>query len=554
MAGVQEVLAERYELLEVLGRGGMGVVYRARDRVLDRVVAVKVLPFDRAQDPISVARFEREALAVAALSHRNIVAVFDAGSDGETRFIVMEYLPGHSLAELLRDRGALGAGQAVEVAAQVADALAAAHRAGIVHRDIKPANVMIDEHGHAKVLDFGIARLASALSLTQTAMVVGSAQYLAPELCRGDAADARSDIYALGCLLYALLTGKPPFTGDVVAAVVHQQLSRAPRSPVEVDSTIPAALGALTLAMMAKEPGDRPQDARALVTALPATLSAAVPPGRATPSDPEATRVMPLMSADRLDPDVTREMTGPTQVMGEHARSMPEPTRVMPEPTGIMTTDAGPHRRRALTALGAAVLAVAVAVIALLAFTGSSGPGRARAAKHSGTSKKAAAKHQATTSSTVTSTSSEPTTADTATTTADTTPTPTTVAAATALGSLIETDAQAGTVASSAAGAIVGDVQQVATTAASGQSAQAVAAFMKLGTDLNNFAQQGQISTSAIPALNTAVATLGAALEQSAATTTAQTPAGPEHQPGGGPHHGGPGGGLSPGRAKKLGK
>ncbi|HEX3615754.1 MAG TPA: protein kinase, partial [Solirubrobacteraceae bacterium] len=204
MAGVREVLAERYELLEVLGRGGMGVVYRARDRVLGRVVAVKVLPFDRAQDPVSVARFEREALAVAALSHRNIVAVFDAGSDGDTRFIVMEYLGGRTLAEVLRERGALDVEQAVDVAAQVASALAAAHRAGIVHRDIKPANVMLDEHGHIKVLDFGIARLVSGLSLTQTAMVIGSAQYLAPELCRGASADARSDIYALGCVLYAL--------------------------------------------------------------------------------------------------------------------------------------------------------------------------------------------------------------------------------------------------------------------------------------------------------------------------------------------------------------
>jgi serine/threonine-protein kinase len=556
MAGVQEVLAERYELLELLGRGGMGVVYRARDRVLDRVVAVKVLPFDRAQDPVSVARFEREALAVAALSHRNIVAVFDAGTDGATRFIVMEYLAGRSLAERLRDRGALDTAQAVDVAAQVASALAAAHRAGIVHRDIKPANVMLDEHGHVKVLDFGIARLAAGLSLTQTAMVVGSAQYLAPELCRGAAADARSDIYALGCVLYALLTGQPPFTGELPAAVVHQQLSAAPRAPVEFDPAMPAALSALTLAMLAKEPEERPQDAQELVTALPATLANRAARGAAGSQDAEATRVMPLPSAGLDAADATREMTEPTRVVTEPTRVMPGPTRVMPWPTRGVPADPGPHRRLALAAIAAATLAVAV--IALLALTGGSGPSRARAAKHSSTtaSNRAASTRPATTSSTSTSAATDTATTDTATTStsADGVSTPQT--AIVALSTLLENDAQAGTVAAPAAHAIVADAQQITAAAESGQGAAALAGFMKLGTDISGFAQHGQINASAIPALDAAVSTLGAVLEQSAVGTTpaAQTVAGPGQQPGAGRHHGGPGGGLPPGEAKKLGK
>jgi serine/threonine-protein kinase len=527
MAGVQEVLAERYELLEVLGRGGMGVVYRARDRVLGRVVAVKVLPFDRAQDPVSVARFEREALAVAALSHRNIVAVFDAGTDGETRFIVMEYLSGQSLAELLRDGGTFDTAQAVDVAAQIASALAAAHRAGIVHRDIKPANVMLDEHGHVKVLDFGIARLAAGLSLTQTAMVIGSAQYLAPELCSGAAADARSDIYALGCVLYALLTGQPPFRGEVVAAVVHQQLSAAPRAPIELDPAIPAALSALNLAMLAKEPQDRPQDAQALVTALPATLADPAAPGPAA----------------RIDADATREMTGPTRVMSE-------PTRVMPAATRVMPAQTGSHRRGVLALVGAATLAIAV--IALVVFTGGSGPSRARAAKHSSTPGAAAGTRHPTTSSTATTSDTTTTDTGTITTSTDVTSTPTTVAsAATALATLLEADAQAGTVDASAAKALAADAQQIDKAIASGQSAPAVAAFMKLGNDISGFAQHGQINSSAIPGLNSAVATLGTTLEQSAQTTTTQTAPGPAQQPGGdGPHHGG----LPPGQAKKHGK
>jgi serine/threonine-protein kinase len=355
MAGVQEVLAERYELLDVLGRGGMGVVYRARDRVLDRTVAVKVLPLDRAQDPTAVARFEREALAAAALSHRNIVSVFDFGADQETRFIVMEHLSGQSLAQRVHDRGPLSVGEAVDAGEQVASALAAAHGAGIVHRDIKPANVMINEHGHVKVLDFGIARLTSGISLTQTAMVVGSAPYLAPELIRGAPADARSDIYALGCVLYELLAGRPPFSGELAAAVLHQQTHAVPQRLLRLNRAVPPALETLVMSMLAKDRSGRPHDAGAVLRMLTAVRN----------GDAEAaTELMPSPVAPRT------AVMPPTAVMPQ----APEvPTRVLRRSrTPITDLARGAVRRRTLT--GAAVLIVLVA--AALGLASGGGPAK----------------------------------------------------------------------------------------------------------------------------------------------------------------------------------
>lgn len=307
VARVAEILAGRYELLEVIGRGGMGLVYRGRDRVLERTVAVKVLPFEHAENPILVERFSREARAIASLSHPNIVAVFDTGREAGSRYLVMEFVSGASLAQLMTDGGPFAQTEAVDVAAQVASALAAAHRAGIIHRDIKPANVMVEPSGDVKVLDFGIAHAAADPALTRTSMVLGSAPYIAPEMARGEKADERSDIYSLGCVLYELLTGRAPFTGDLPEAVMSQHTSVAPRPPRELEPTVPPALDALVVRMLAKRREDRPQTAAELVSELPASLHEPSPPVIAAPIAPPARTVA--------------EASGPQPALGPRRRN-----------------------------------------------------------------------------------------------------------------------------------------------------------------------------------------------------------------------------------------
>lgn len=261
-AGGPRTLAGRYRLDEVIGRGGMSTVYRGIDLSLDRVVAVKVAldPLVE-QSPIYLARFTREAHAAAAIGHPGVVTVYDAGADGPTRFIVMEFVPGRSLADILREEHPLNPDRAASIAAAVADALSAAHTAGIIHRDVKPGNIMVTPDGSVKVLDFGIARALDSKTLTQTATVLGTSAYMSPEQALGQPVDARSDIYSLGCVLYEMLTGEPPFIADVSAAVLHQHVRVEPIPARERNPGIPPALGELVMQMLAKSPSDRPQTA-----------------------------------------------------------------------------------------------------------------------------------------------------------------------------------------------------------------------------------------------------------------------------------------------------
>lgn len=214
------LLGERYELGEVIGRGGMAEVRRGRDTRLGRVVALKMLRVDHSVDATFQARFRREAQSAASLNHRNIVAVYDTGEDmldgHRIPYIVMEYVEGQTLREMLHERARFTPERSIEVISATLDALEYSHRAGIVHRDIKPGNIMINTAGEVKVMDFGIARSLAdtGMALTQTAAVVGTAQYISPEQARGEQADARSDLYATGCVLYELLTGRPPFVGE----------------------------------------------------------------------------------------------------------------------------------------------------------------------------------------------------------------------------------------------------------------------------------------------------------------------------------------------------
>jgi serine/threonine protein kinase len=264
-------LGGRYDVGQVIGRGGMAEVYEGTDRRLNRRVAIKVLRPDLARDPMFQERFRREAQSAAGLNHPNIVAIYDTGEDILTDngnhvsipYIVMEYVEGLTLRQALNNGPRLLPERALEVIAGVLAALDYAHRHGIVHRDIKPANIMIDTNGDAKVMDFGIARAMSdaATSVTATSAVMGTAQYLSPEQARGELVDARSDIYSSGCVLYELLTGVTPFSGESPVAIAYQHVNEPPKPPSTVDSSIPANLDSITLGALAKSPSNRYQTA-----------------------------------------------------------------------------------------------------------------------------------------------------------------------------------------------------------------------------------------------------------------------------------------------------
>jgi eukaryotic-like serine/threonine-protein kinase len=267
------MLGDRYQIGEVIGRGGMAEVHEGRDLRLGRRVAVKILRPDLARDPSFQARFRREAQSAAALNHPNIVAVYDTGEDtlmgeGETAvivpYIVMEYVDGMTLRQLLASGRRLLPERALEISAGVLSALDYAHRHGIVHRDIKPANVMLTRTGDVKVMDFGIARAmndTNTATMTAAQSVMGTAQYLSPEQARGEVVDARSDLYSASVLLYELLTGKPPFTGDSPVSIAYQHVSEMPTPPSQVDPGVTPEVDAVVLRALAKSPDDRYQTA-----------------------------------------------------------------------------------------------------------------------------------------------------------------------------------------------------------------------------------------------------------------------------------------------------
>ncbi|MFE0641177.1 protein kinase, partial [Streptomyces sp. NPDC058877] len=257
----------RYRLTHRLGRGGMAEVFAAEDVRLGRTVAVKLLRADLAEDPVSKARFTREAQSVAGLNHHAIVAVYDSGEDlvggRPVPYIVMELVEGRTIRDLLLSAEAPGPEQALIIVSGVLEALAYSHQHGIVHRDIKPANVIITHTGAVKVMDFGIARAlhGAQSTMTQTGMVMGTPQYLSPEQALGKAVDHRSDLYATGCLLYELLALRPPFTGETPLSVVYQHVQDAPVPPSEVAQGVPPELDGLAMRSLAKDPDDRFQSA-----------------------------------------------------------------------------------------------------------------------------------------------------------------------------------------------------------------------------------------------------------------------------------------------------
>lgn len=297
-------LSSRYELGEILGFGGMSEVHLARDLRLSRDVAIKVLRADLARDPTFYLRFRREAQNAAALNHPAIVAVYDTGEAetdaGPLPYIVMEYVDGDTLRDIVRSTGPMAPRKAMEVIADVCAALDFSHRNGIVHRDVKPANIMINRAGAVKVMDFGIARAISDASspMTQTAAVIGTAQYLSPEQARGEQVDARSDVYSLGCVLFEILTGEPPFKGDSPVAVAYQHVREDPQTPSEINPDIPRELDSIILKAMSKNPANRYQSAGDMRSDLVRVLGGQRPSAPMVMNDEDRTTILGAVGSD----------------------------------------------------------------------------------------------------------------------------------------------------------------------------------------------------------------------------------------------------------------
>ncbi len=351
------IFNDRYEVSSRIGRGGMADVFLARDRLLDRPVAVKVLFPEYASDPNFVERFRREAQSAANLTHPNIVGVYDWGRQGSTYFIVMEYVNGRSLAEILRSDGALHPQRAAEIANEVAAALSLAHSAGMVHRDIKPGNILVSPSGSVKVADFGIARAVNAPAeheLTQAGAVMGTATYFSPEQAQGATPDPRSDLYSLGIVMYELVAGHPPFAGENPVAIAYKQVHETPRPLSDVAPGVTPSYEAITMRLLAKQPANRYSTAEELrldlrrfregaplkvidpwAEAAPARsfeASQPITPAAGTqmvPSSP-STQIQPRQSAPSPAPRLATTQAGPTP-----ARTVPTyPVEPAPRRTG----------------------------------------------------------------------------------------------------------------------------------------------------------------------------------------------------------------------------
>ncbi|MGL4831222.1 MAG: Stk1 family PASTA domain-containing Ser/Thr kinase, partial [Propionibacteriaceae bacterium] len=334
MTQEQPLLGGRYQLAEVLGRGGMAEVRRAYDERLGRTVAIKQLRTELAGDSTFQARFRREAQAAAGLNHPNIVSVYDIGishkDDLEIPYIVMEYVDGPTLRDVLREEHKIMPDRAFEMTQGVLDALQYSHKAGIIHRDIKPANVMLTKSGQVKVMDFGIARAVSdtAASMTQTAAVIGTAQYLSPEQARGETVDARSDVYSAGCLLYELLTGRPPFIGESPVSVAYQHVRETPTAPSQISDDNPEItpdMDRIVLKALAKSPDERYSSALAMREDL-ARLRAGESVTAVIPAAFESTPTQVLPPVETTAIESVQEATAVTSTMPQRALP-PEPKK-----------------------------------------------------------------------------------------------------------------------------------------------------------------------------------------------------------------------------------
>ena len=299
---IQRILARRYELQELIGGGGMADVYKAQDKLLDRAVAVKILHQQYANDAEFVEKFRREATAAAKLAHPNIVNIYDVGEDGGSQYIVMEYVSGPTLKEVIQQKGCLEPIEAVRIAKEIASALESAHRNNLVHCDIKPHNILVMPDGHIKVTDFGIARAVSASTMTYSGSVMGSVHYFSPEQAKGTVITTKSDVYSLGVVLYEMLTGQLPFNGETSVSIALKHLQEEPVPIRQLNPSIPPVLEAIVQKAMSKDPADRPNSTElyADLNQAKAMLADRGTNQEAVSNDPFATRMIPRITPEMM--------------------------------------------------------------------------------------------------------------------------------------------------------------------------------------------------------------------------------------------------------------
>ena len=321
---IGKIIGNRYEILEEVGLGGMATVYKAKDHVLNRLVAVKVLKDEFTTDTEFIKRFNTEAQAAASLSHPNIVSIYDVGHEDENNlyYIVMELVQGKTLKEIINSEGVLSWKWAVNIAMQIASALELAHKNGIVHRDIKPHNIIITEDGIAKVTDFGIAKAVSNSTITAFGTTIGSVHYFSPEQAKGGFTDAKSDLYSLGVVMYEMLTGKVPFDADTPVSVALKHMQEEAKEPIELNSEIPTAVNQIVVKAMQKEPTARYQNATEMLHDLGKALKD--PDGDFViieNKDGGYTRVMPAISDDQINQNKKEEVKTKTNFFTEHPKA-----------------------------------------------------------------------------------------------------------------------------------------------------------------------------------------------------------------------------------------
>jgi serine/threonine protein kinase len=484
-----QLISGRYRLEAVLGRGGMATVWRGVDQRLGRPVAIKLLDRADTADPIMLQRFDREARTAGGLTHPNIVAVYDVGTDNGVPYLVMELIDGTSVAALLAS-GPLPVGQAVDVARQICDALAMTHAQGVVHRDIKPANILLTTTGTVKVCDFGIARLAhqQQADLTAPHAAIGTSAYMAPEQASGAAVDARTDLYALGCVMYAMLTGHPPFTGDNPLTVLWQHQNQPVLAVVSLRPDTPADLDALIARLLAKNPSDRPATAtevRDRLLAGAGSETAVAPP----------TRAIPVASRTRTLPVLENGEESAAPVGGRSIR-----------PAGI-----------AAVALGAAILA-ALAVALLIASqrpgtdaasTAADSPAPSNATTADGT---ATADNPAENPGTGSTSSGVPST--TATQSSAENPGTGASARLAALFGVIDEQRQAGRLDGKTADKLAKELEEVGREVDKGDTGKAAEKLAELRSKLDELHRDGKITTAGYDAVQASLTQLAGALPQ----------------------------------------